>query len=86
MIQGDPQEETGVRAGQVLAGKYRGERVLGVGVMGAVVAAQHMQLDEKVAIKFLLPAMLRNQEVVMVMEFLEGGRGATHGLRYTRTP
>jgi len=56
--------EAGVRAGEVLAGKYRVERVLGVGGMGIVVAAHHVQLDTKVAIKFLLPSMLRNQEVI----------------------
>jgi serine/threonine protein kinase len=60
----DPEEAAGVHEGQIFAGKYRVERVLGVGGMGVVVAAHHVQLDEKVAIKFLLPSMLRNQEVV----------------------
>jgi serine/threonine protein kinase len=64
MTQGDPQETAGVREGQILAGKYRVEGVLGVGGMGVVVAAHHLQLDEKVAIKFLLPTMLRNREIV----------------------
>jgi len=64
MTQGDPQEVAGVRDGQILAGKYRVERVLGVGGMGVVVAATHLQLDTKVALKFLLPTMLGNQEVV----------------------
>jgi eukaryotic-like serine/threonine-protein kinase len=64
MTQGNPQEAAGVREGQILAGKYRVERVLGIGGMGVVVAGHHVQLDEKVAIKFLLPAMLHNQEVV----------------------
>jgi eukaryotic-like serine/threonine-protein kinase len=54
----------GVSAGDVLAGKYLVERVLGVGGMGVVVAAHHMQLDEKVAIKFLLPEMLGHAEAV----------------------
>jgi serine/threonine protein kinase len=63
-MQEDSENSAGVRPGDVLAGKYRIERVLGVGGMGVVVAAHHVQLDEKVAIKFLLPAMLRNQEVV----------------------
>jgi serine/threonine-protein kinase len=40
------------------------EKVLGIGGMGVVVAATHLQLDTKVALKFLLPAMLGNQDVV----------------------
>src|SRR5260221_13900920 len=54
----------GVNEGDVLAGKYRVERILGVGGMGVVVAARHVQLDDKVAIKFLLPEMLGNPEAV----------------------
>src|SRR5437868_1659788 len=50
--------------GMVLAGKYRVEQVLGVGGMGAVVAAHHLQLDQKVAIKYLLPEALKSREVV----------------------
>src|SRR5271157_141982 len=54
----------GVREGEVLAGKYRVERVLGAGGMGVVVAAHHITLDEKVALKFLLPEALANPEAV----------------------
>jgi tRNA A-37 threonylcarbamoyl transferase component Bud32 len=43
-----------IEPGRVLAGKYRVERVLGTGGMGVVVAATHMSLDERVAIKLLL--------------------------------
>ncbi len=58
-------EETApVRQGDVLAGKYRVERVLGVGGMGVVVAATHLQLDQRVALKFLLPSALALPEVV----------------------
>ncbi|HTQ45912.1 MAG TPA: serine/threonine-protein kinase [Polyangiaceae bacterium] len=43
--------------GQVLAGKYTVERVIGVGGMGVVLAARHVELDERVAIKMLLPTL-----------------------------
>jgi serine/threonine protein kinase len=56
--------EVGVRPGDVLAGKYRVERVLGAGGMGVVVAAHHIALDEKVALKFLLPGATRSEEAV----------------------
>lgn len=63
-LQPDLESVAGVREGDVLAGKYRVERVLGVGGMGVVVAARHIQLDTKVALKFLLPAMLGSGEAV----------------------
>jgi serine/threonine protein kinase len=50
--------------GDILAGKFRIERVLGVGGMGMVVSAMHIHLDERVAIKFLLPEALANPEAV----------------------
>jgi eukaryotic-like serine/threonine-protein kinase len=53
-----------VKEGDVLAGKYRIERTLGAGGMGVVVQAHHLQLDERVALKFLLPESARNAEVV----------------------
>jgi eukaryotic-like serine/threonine-protein kinase len=40
--------------GETFAGKYRIERVLGQGGMGVVVLARHLDLDERVAIKFLV--------------------------------
>jgi serine/threonine-protein kinase len=50
--------------GTILAGKYRVERVLGQGGMGVVVQATHLQLHQSVAMKFLLPEVLTNPEVV----------------------
>jgi serine/threonine protein kinase len=41
--------------GEVLAGKYRVEKILGQGGMGVVLAARHLTLDQFVAIKLLLP-------------------------------
>jgi serine/threonine-protein kinase len=61
---GRQEELAGVKAGDVLANKYRVDRVLGVGGMGVVVAAHHLQLDDRVAIKFLLPETLHNEEAV----------------------
>ncbi len=64
MVHDGPSAKAGVQEGDVLAGKYRVERVLGVGGMGVVVAAHHLQLDEKVALKFLLPEALSNPDAV----------------------
>ena len=60
----DPNITGGPEPGSTLAGKYLVEEVLGIGGMGVVVAAKHLQLDQKVAIKYLLPQALQNPEVV----------------------
>jgi eukaryotic-like serine/threonine-protein kinase len=46
----------GVNIGDVVAGKYLMEGIIGVGGMAVVAAAKHLALDERVAIKFLVPA------------------------------
>ncbi|HEY1954968.1 MAG TPA: serine/threonine-protein kinase [Polyangiaceae bacterium] len=53
-----------VAIGSTIAGKYRVERVLGQGGMGVVVVAMHDELDQRVAIKFLLPDALSDAEWV----------------------
>jgi tRNA A-37 threonylcarbamoyl transferase component Bud32 len=53
-----------VRAGQVLFGRYVIESVLGSGGMGVVVAATDTRLDQRVALKFLLPQALEHPDVV----------------------
>src|ERR1700723_2351731 len=58
-----PEEPPPVRAGDVLAGKYKVERVLGAGGMGVVVAARHLQLDQLVALKFVLPSAVEDSMV-----------------------
>ena len=54
----------GVPIGAVLANRYRVDRVLGQGGMGVVVQATHLQLHQPVAMKFLLPEVVGNQQVV----------------------
>jgi hypothetical protein len=53
VVQGGSNVAAGVREGDILAGKYRVERVLGAGGTGVVVAAHHIQIDEKIALKIL---------------------------------
>jgi serine/threonine protein kinase len=50
--------------GDIIGGKYQVTELLGVGGVGFVVAAIHMELGEKVALKFLQPDMLDNTQVV----------------------
>ncbi len=63
-----------VQVGVVLKGKYRIDRELGAGGMGYVLAALHLDLHERVAIKFLLPEIAGNAEVVE--RFLREARAA----------
>ncbi|MGA3124509.1 MAG: protein kinase [Polyangiaceae bacterium] len=64
MAQDGPGQVAGVTLGEILADKYRVERVLGIGGVGAVVAAHDMHLDQTVALKFLLPEALGNADAV----------------------
>lgn len=43
-----------IAEGELVAGKYRVEHVLGKGGMGVIIAATHIHLSQRVAIKFLL--------------------------------
>jgi serine/threonine protein kinase len=51
-----------VGAGDVIAGRYRIDRVLGEGGMGVVFAATHLELQEPVAIKLMLPSLVGHPE------------------------
>ncbi|MCC6217213.1 MAG: serine/threonine protein kinase [Polyangiaceae bacterium] len=53
-----------VRLGDVVAGKFRVDRVIAHGGMGIVVEAMHLELDERVALKFLKPEALENETVL----------------------
>jgi tRNA A-37 threonylcarbamoyl transferase component Bud32 len=50
--------------GDLIGGKFRVERIIGEGGMGLVVAATHLGLDERVALKFLHPNAGRNPEAI----------------------
>ncbi len=62
------------REGELVADKYRIERVLGEGAMGIVVSARHCELNQRVAIKFLSPSLLSHPKVVS--RFLREARAA----------
>src|SRR5215813_3804257 len=61
--------------GDVLAGKYRVDKILGIGGMGMVVAATHLELGNRVALKFMLPAALESAEASM--RFLREARASS---------
>ena len=57
-------DDLGIRIGDVVAGRYKVEQRIGIGGMGAVVAAHHMQFGGKVALKILLPKAARDKEAI----------------------
>src|SRR5213083_2379882 len=67
--------EPPVKAGDIIAGKYRVERILGVGGMGFVIAATHLDLQEIRALKFMIPSALPDGEGIE--RFLREARAAS---------
>jgi serine/threonine-protein kinase len=63
-----------VRPGDILARKYRVDRVLGAGNMGVVVAATHVDLGQRVALKHMLGT--RSGSAVLRERFLREARAA----------
>jgi serine/threonine protein kinase len=61
-----------VQKGDLLAGKYRIDDVIGEGAMGVVVSAWHIDLEQRVAIKFLNPVLAQREDAVE--RFLREGR------------
>ena len=55
---------TGISPGDVIADKYQIDQVLGVGGMGTVFLARHLELDGQVALKFLSAECLSNQQAI----------------------
>lgn len=51
-------------SGEIIADKYEVIDLIGVGGVGFVVAANHIELGEKVALKFLRPEMLIREDIV----------------------
>ncbi|WP_231864297.1 serine/threonine-protein kinase [Sorangium cellulosum] len=62
-----------VHCGEVIADRYRVERPLGIGGMGAVVAARHLSLGELVAVKFMRPEHCGN--AALLRRFQREARG-----------
>src|SRR5262245_64637742 len=58
-----PENWYGMQSGAVLAGRYRIERLVSRGGMGAVFEATQLGLDRAVAIKALLPALSRDEKM-----------------------
>jgi serine/threonine-protein kinase len=76
----DPPRESGmrrdelVREGEVLAGKYRVERIPGRNGLGVLVQVRHMELGQEVTLKFLVPDACMYPE--FVQRFIREARAA----------
>ncbi len=71
----DEAPKSPVAVGTMLAGKYRVDGILGAGGMGIVVAATHEELEQRVAIKFLLAGGVTNAD--LVNRFVREGKSAS---------
>ncbi|MFO0684684.1 MAG: protein kinase [Sandaracinus sp.] len=71
-----PAAETDPWVGRILSERYRIERRLGKGGMGAVYEAEHLLLKRRVALKVLLPQHAEDAEVVA--RFRREALAATH--------
>jgi serine/threonine-protein kinase len=63
-----PSPSVPVKPGDVVADKYRVDRILGVGGMGFVVAATNLALSKHVALKMMLPEALRLDNAALRFE------------------
>src|SRR5580693_3824522 len=71
----DPAASLPIAPGEIIADKYRVERVLGRGGMGVVVAALHLHLDQRVALKFIIPGAVGDDSQA-IERFLREARAA----------
>src|SRR3954468_1928114 len=70
----DDRPEDIVREGEVLAGKYRVERIPGRNGLGVVVEVRHLELGQEVTLKFLVPEACAYPE--FVQRFVREARSA----------
>lgn len=70
----EPTPTPPISLGEVVAGKYRIDRVIGFGGMGIVCAATHLELGSPVAIKFVRPERASDDRAVA--RFLKEARAA----------
>lgn len=63
-----------VAPGDVVASKYRVERLIGAGGMGVVLSAWHLSLNQRVALKFIRPGLARDADATA--RFLREARAA----------
>jgi serine/threonine-protein kinase len=69
-----PRRDELVREGEVLAGKYRVERIPGRNGLGVLVQVRHMELGQEVTLKFLVPDACIYPE--FVQRFIREARAA----------
>ena len=62
--------------GRVVSGRYRIEKLLGEGGMGAVYLAEHMHMRKRVALKLLHAEMSKDAEVLA--RFKREAEASTH--------
>ena len=78
--QDSPGSSADPRVGTTLDGRYVLGRLLGAGGMGAVYEAKHTRLGRRYAIKFLLPEVAENREVLQrFFNEAEAAGRLTHG-------
>ncbi len=74
LLRRERRQEGLVREGEVLAGKYRVERIPGRAGLGVVVQVRHLELGQEVTLKFLIPDACAYPE--FVQRFIREARAA----------
>ena len=74
LVRREERPEQLVREGEVLAGKYRVERVPGRSGLGVIVQVRHLELGQEVTLKFLVPDACAYPE--FVQRFVREARSA----------